>query len=289
MKVFLTLSFLFFSIVFLNLFSEILFQKNSIVVSDSTMIEINRIIADFEKVPDNFPVNQRENKLSDKSKTAYNWRPHKFDPNSIALKEMKQMGIPGFIAGNIISYRQAGGYFNHSDDLKKIYGMNPALFDSLNNYIEIVQVDIDSNKIHEQKNSLCTKITSLSLNAARSDSISAGLKVPGFLAGRIVKYRSLLGGFVDEKQLLEVYGFSDSILSNNTCEIVIDTSLISRLSIRETNFKTLLMHPYLELGDVKSIVKMRQFYGDQFNLNKLERSKALADSTFNKIYPYLCN
>ena len=83
---------------------------------------------------------------------------------------------------------------------------------------------------------------------------------PSF-AGRILKYRGMLGGFFSTEQLLEVYGM-DSIRYNGILEnIHVDTSHISKISVNEADFKTLLHHPYLDYETVKLIANYREHIG----------------------------
>jgi len=83
---------------------------------------------------------------------------------------------------------------------------------------------------------------------------------PSF-AGRILKYRGMLGGFFSTEQLLEVYGMDSSRYNGILENIHVDTSQISKISVNEADFKTLLHHPYLDYETVKLIVNYRDHVG----------------------------
>jgi DNA uptake protein ComE-like DNA-binding protein len=83
---------------------------------------------------------------------------------------------------------------------------------------------------------------------------------PSF-AGRILKYRGMLGGFFSTDQLLEVYGMDSSRYNGILPNIHTDTSLIKKIAVNEADFKTLLQHPYLDYETVKLIVNYREHTG----------------------------
>lgn len=123
----------------------------------------------------------------------------------------------------------------------------------------------------------------------RADSVQL-LPLPGIgpvFAGRIIKYRSLLGGYASVDQVMEVYGISKETMDVITDRIVIDTSLIIRLDLNSATFRELLRHPYLEYENVKSIVNYRDFAGTIQSLQELEDNFILPDSVMNKVIPYL--
>jgi DNA uptake protein ComE-like DNA-binding protein len=122
----------------------------------------------------------------------------------------------------------------------------------------------------------------------RADSAEL-LPLPGIgpvFAGRIVKYRNLLGGFVSLDQLGEVYGMPIETVDLIRSQILIDSSAIRKIRIDSASFGELLRHPYLEYDDVKALVGYRDFKGDISSINELRMNQILPDSTLNKIDGY---
>ena len=119
---------------------------------------------------------------------------------------------------------------------------------------------------------------------------SAGLlPLPGIgpvYAGRIIKYRSLLGGFVNKGQLLEVYGMDSARLEPLMDMIRTDTSAIIKLNPSTAKFRELLRHPYLEYEDVLALVKYRDMEGPIDSSGEIRQNMLLTDSTLQKIHPY---
>ena len=116
------------------------------------------------------------------------------------------------------------------------------------------------------------------------------LPLPGIgpvFAGRIIKYRNLLGGFTGIDQLEEVYGLKKETIRLISNRIWFDTTIISTMDINSATFGDLLRHPYLQLEDVKALVKYRDFALQIGSLQELRDNHLLPDSTFKKVSPYI--
>jgi DNA uptake protein ComE-like DNA-binding protein len=122
----------------------------------------------------------------------------------------------------------------------------------------------------------------------RADSVQL-LPLPGIgpvFAGRIVKYRRLLGGFVSVDQLGEVYGMPPETIDRIRGKIYIDSSAVRKIRIDSATFRELLRHPYLEYEEVKALVDYRNFKGDISSFTELKINDILPDTTLNLIHGY---
>lgn len=214
--------------------------------------------------------------------------PVEFDPNTADVMLLKEIGFPEKLINNLVRYRMAGGRFYSSNDLNKIYGMNKEIFKQVEAFIQIENTQsIDSSFMKSDSVKNISIIENIELNIVGITELTILKGVGEVLAERIVKYRSLLGGYVSEKQLLEVYGMNDSILQINKINFKIDTGEIKHLSLNNSSFKEFLRHPYLEMNDVKSVFELREYYKGELDVELLNQTKVLSDSTFGKILPYI--
>lgn len=123
----------------------------------------------------------------------------------------------------------------------------------------------------------------------RADSVQL-LPLPGIgpvFAGRIIKYRELLGGFVHLDQLREVYGLPEETLELIRDQIIVDTGAIRRICLDRASFRDLLRHPYLDFEEVTALMEYRDFSSDISTLGELLQNQLLPDSTLKRIGPYL--
>ncbi|MFO7668464.1 MAG: helix-hairpin-helix domain-containing protein [Bacteroidales bacterium] len=131
------------------------------------------------------------------------------------------------------------------------------------------------------------EISPVNLNVA--DSVTF-LTLPGIgpvFAGRIVKYRRLLGGYCRIAQLSEIYGMSQETVEVITPLLLLDTAGLEKLFLNRCSFSQLLKHPYLEYEDVKTLVQYIDSEGRIGSHAEIRENGLLADSTLEKIAPYL--
>jgi competence protein ComEA len=127
----------------------------------------------------------------------------------------------------------------------------------------------------------------ISINRADSADL---LPLPGIgpvLSGRIVRFRELLGGYVSADQLSMVYGLDSMTLDRIRGQILIDTSVLRRLDINQADFRTLLRHPYLQYDDVRALMEYRLYDSCIQTPDEIRESEIWADSTLDRITPYL--
>lgn len=127
----------------------------------------------------------------------------------------------------------------------------------------------------------------INLNGADSTAL---LPLPGIgpvFAGRIIKYRRLLGGYVVKAQLLEVYGIEPGTVDRISPSLYIDSSGVRKLNVNTAAFRELLRHPYLEYEDVKAIVNYRDVEGKIVSFREMWEHGLLADTTLDRVAPYI--
>jgi competence protein ComEA len=118
----------------------------------------------------------------------------------------------------------------------------------------------------------------IELNDADSSEMETLPGIGPVFARRIVKYRDLLGGYVNTGQLLEVYGMDT---------IRVDTSLVKRLSLNQASFKQLVRHPYFPYETVKVLMKYRDSHERFDSIGEILLVDGIPEQTFRKIIPYL--
>lgn len=106
-------------------------------------------------------------------------------------------------------------------------------------------------------------------------------------ARRIVRYRERLGGYVDLRQLLEVYGITPELLESIAPKLTLDSNAIRHLDVNHASLKELARHPYMEYYQARDIVRLRQSGITFHSVDELRTVPSMADTTLQRLAPYL--
>ena len=101
----------------------------------------------------------------------------------------------------------------------------------------------------------------IEINTADSAQLVTLRGIGPVFAGRILRYRGMLGGFFSKEQLLEVYGMDSARYEGIADNIIADTTVITKMNVNDSEFRELLRHPYLDYETVRSIVNYREHRG----------------------------
>ncbi|HHJ09946.1 MAG TPA: hypothetical protein ENK25_03540 [Bacteroidetes bacterium] len=238
-----------------------------------------------------FPVNIHKEKEQDVSLSTR-------DPNKMTKTDWQQLDLSRHLIRTIIHYREAGGKFRKKEDLKKIYGMSDSCYNRIAGFLEVPLLwnhteDTVTSSERRKINRVSQDIyfaypqQKLEINQADSVDFSRLHGISPKMALRIIRYRTLLGGYVKKNQLLEVYGLNEKTFLNIKDHIEIDTSLIRKINVNRCMEKTLAGHPYLSPYEAKAIVFYRSQYKYIDSLDVLLKNNVIPVETFRKIRPYL--
>ena len=186
-----------------------------------------------------------------------------FEPNLADSIEFLQVGLPSFIAHNIIRYRQAGGKFATAEAFSRIYGITEEQFHTLEPYIyisESFQKKPDTLRYAkvEKRDTLAfykyPEGTLVDLNRADTTELK---KIPGIgigIAQAIVAYRNRLGGFYDVAQLQELKWVTSDIQR----WFKVENCPIHRINANKASLDRLRAHPYINYYQARVIVEFRR-------------------------------
>lgn len=206
--------------------------------------------------------------------------PFPFDPNKVSVDDLTTMGMSEKLINSIINYRTKGGIFKIREDVAKIYGLSENDYLKLKPFIQLPDI-IEPHK----KNIKPT----LSININTADTLDLQ-QIPGIgpsFARRIVKYRSMLGGYFKVEQLKEVYGMDSLRYAGITDYIKVNGTDIVKLNVNKITIKELIKHPYIEFYLAKSIISFRKESGGLTSIDELKNIRLMYDELFFKIKPYL--
>lgn len=213
-----------------------------------------------------------------------------FDPNTVTREDALKLGFSEKLASTLINFRNKGGKFFKTTDLKKLYGLSPSLYKELEQYILIPQKEFkrdtfSTNKFRSFEKKVFTKEL-VELNTADSLTIVYLKGIGPSFTKRIIKYRTMLGGFHSLNQLKEVYGMTDSLYYTIHSQIKIDENTITKIPINAIDFNSLRKHPYFNFQTAQAIINFRFKHG-KLTENDIKQLGVFTEEKLNLILPYL--
>ncbi len=114
-------------------------------------------------------------------------------------------------------------------------------------------------------------------------------QIPGIgstFALRIVKYRSLLGGFYSVEQLKEIYGMDDERYNKLKVWFDVDTAFIAKLPVNYLPSDSLVKHPYVNYKQAKIIYQLKRQKGELTGWENLNLLDEFTVCDKERLYPY---
>lgn len=277
-------------LILLSIISLILFLVRIIYPSFITpdKIEIKNLPLIEQTLDSSYQLSQnRFSQNFTKENTALNL--FAFDPNTITNQQLQQLGFNKKSAQTFLKFRDRGFVFKEKIDLKKVYGISDNFYSKLEPYIIIENknsaANLNSNKSESNVTASANKNqTKVELNTADSLALLDINGIGPAFAKRILKYRSLLGGFVSVEQLKEVYGFTDEMFEKIKPNVTANAELIKKINLNKDDFRTVNKHPYLSYELTKTLFDWRRkTVITATNLKDIIND----DQAYNKLMPYI--
>ncbi|WP_294471830.1 helix-hairpin-helix domain-containing protein [uncultured Bacteroides sp.] len=217
-----------------------------------------------------------------------------FDPNTADSATFLSLGLPPWMAKNILRYRSKQGKFRRPEDFRKIYGLTEEQYQTLQPYIRIAEsfqpkdtvqlLTVQTQGIKKDTLFKYQPGTVISLNEADTTELK---KIPGIgsgIARKIVNYRRKLGGFYQIEQLQEI---------NLKVELLrpwfsIDAKQIHLINLNKASVERMMNHPYIDFYQAKAIVEYRKRKGNLKSLKQLSLYEEFTSADFDRIAPYVC-
>jgi len=213
----------------------------------------------------------------------------KFDPNIISDDEFSQLGFSKFNIKTIRNYLSKGGKFRKAEDVKKIFGVKPELFQKLEPFIVIKSAQNNNHSFSDstktQKKYITKKV--VEINSADSIELVGLYRIGPATASRIIDYRNKLGGFLKLEQLTEIWGFDEDVLYDLNGKVTVDASKAIIHNVNTVSADELKTHPYFKYKLSNAIVNYRKQHGNFLKMDDLKNIVLINDSIYKRITLYL--
>ncbi len=220
-----------------------------------------------------------------------------FNPNTADSAAFHRLGLPEWMARNILHYRSKGGRFRKAEDFRKVYGLTEEQHRALMPYIRIAPEDtvrhtrlhasLMSNDSTAPPKTVLYKYpagTVVDLNLADTTELK---RIPGIgsgIARLITNYRQHLGGFYRIEQLQDIH------LDYHQLRpwFYIDIRAIRPINVNRSGIEKLRNHPYINFYQAKAFVEYRKKKGKLHNLKPFALYEEFSETDLERISHYIC-
>lgn len=199
-----------------------------------------------------------------------------FNPNTLDEEGWKRLGLHEKLAQRILNYRNKGGRFYKPADIKKIWGMDSVKAAQLMPYVVMPDVE-------ERKSFTKAAIPIIDINTADLEAWKALPGIGETLAGRIIAYRTKMGGFARVEELLSVFGLSDSLVLKLKPYIRIPPANIPLLWLNRASAHQIEQKTGIPIQLAQLIVRKRQENGNYSDWSELKEIAGLQDDMIEKL------
>ena len=178
-------------------------------------------------------------------------------------------------------------YPNVALRILKAIGKNPKI-QSLQQLEQLTH--FDSLTIMNTLNSAVLKKSNtnyrINLNEADSAEFEALPGIGAKLAGRIIKYRSRLGGFFSKYQLWEIKYLDSQWINSENIDFYVFEKDVKRIPINDCSIKRLYQHPYIGKAYASLLYNFQKQHAPLTEI-LLRDIKSIPKEALNRIMPYL--
>lgn len=226
-------------------------------------------------------VNQSDLRASNLKSSEKNIEKYSKSLNDVSFNELKQLGISSRTSALIMKFKQSGVDLKNIYYVDKIYGITLEEKKIIKDHFLFEVKSIAKEYVRKNSEEI------FELNTCDSASLESLPKIGPALSSRIIKFRNRLGGFVDKKQLLEVYGLDTSVYNAIADRIKLDKSHLKKIHINQVSYEELAKFPYLNYKLARVIINFREQHGDFNSKDDLLKIHLMNSKIIDKIEAYI--
>ena len=183
-----------------------------------------------------------------------------FNPNFISDYKAYILGISAEELSRLQAFRETGKYVNSAKEFQEVTGVSDSLLATiapLFKFPDWVSKKKDGSS-YSYDNKTSAKIVKKDLNTATVEDLLPIRGIGEKLSERILKYREHLGGFSSKKQLGEVYGLSEDVITEVWKYFdLLTPAQITKVDLNLASKKELSKVPYLNYKEIEALLIFR--------------------------------
>ncbi|GAA4274354.1 helix-hairpin-helix domain-containing protein [Aquimarina gracilis] len=213
-----------------------------------------------------------------------------FNPNFISDYKGYQLGLSPQELDRLNIYRNEGKWINSVTQFKQVTMVSDSLLSTISPLFRFPDWTTQ-NKRRKRFNKTYTIKTyseKQDLNLVTQEQILEKVKVPDFIAQRIINYRNKIGGFIDDIQLQDVSGLYENQRKKLLSFFTVKTpQRIEKQNINNASVNQLIEVPYIDFEVALEIRDYIKNNGSISNFKELGKIKGFSLDKIDRIALYL--
>lgn len=195
------------------------------------------------------------------SRNIYVIRP--FNPNFITDFKGYKLGMSVEEIDRLLAFRKTNRYVNSAEEFQQVTQVSDSLLHAIAPYFKFPDWVNKRNAGYKTSRFVKKEANAKrDINLASAEDLKAVYGIGDGLSARILKEKEKLGGFVNMKQIEDIWGLSDEAIENiNKGFTVQALPAVKKVNINKANLKELMQFPYFKYPTAKAIVTFRSMNG----------------------------
>ncbi len=212
-----------------------------------------------------------------------------FNPNFISDYKAYTLGLTPSEFDRLSSYRSKNKWINSIKDFKLVTKASDSLMAELGPLFKFPNWVVKSSSSPKKVSSLVLSYKDkIDLNVATSTQLQQVRGIGPALSARIISYKDKLGGFSVDKQLLSVWGLSESVVANVLAGFTVKTpKQIHQISVNTASASDIATISGISYDLAKQIWEFRVLRQKIVSLSELQKIEGMTASKYALIELYL--
>ena len=212
-----------------------------------------------------------------------------FNPNFISDYKAYTLGLTPSEFDRLSSYRSKNKWINSIKDFKLVTKASDSLMAELGPLFKFPDWVVKSSSSPKKVSSLVLSYNDkIDLNVATSTQLQQVRGIGPALSARIISYKDKLGGFSVDKQLLSVWGLSESVVANVLAGFTVKTpKQIHQISVNTASASDIATISGISYDLAKQIWEFRVLRQEIVSLSELQKIEGMTASKYALIELYL--
>ncbi|GAA4766294.1 MULTISPECIES: ComEA family DNA-binding protein [Flavobacterium] len=224
------------------------------------------------------------------------YKMYPFNPNFITDFKGYKLGMSVAEIDRLLQFRKTGKFVNSAEDFQQVTKISDSLLAKISPYFKFPEWVKNKNNAYTTYSKLnykpfektVKKTVVQDINMATKEDLMKIFGIGDAISERIIKERTILGGFVSMEQLQGVWGVSPEVIYELNKNFKIGTvPVIAKIDINNASTKELMKLPYFRYPLAREIVTYRSMNGGIRSIEDLTKIKGFPVEKVKIIALYL--